>query len=353
MESPEEFTHVPQLTQVTDAYQEIIAHNREHTGIGNAIFSMMMASAESGDVISDEVNISDTDVEKVKPSFSEKLDSTVTQGDMNAELQDIFHSETFLRIGIKIAPLGGQVVSGDGQKAASTELVPMVENTELFVEFLSTQEPEAFEAREENLELISGTVKNLQRTIFECFKKTQEGESDADKAMKREFGENALRTFIAIDEQYQRLGLREPSIYSGYLQVENSGMLDDTYKNRSKAEGYLRSYKELENYVKYWGDDVLEEYIQIGPLDRLAESKAWAIDGLNDKFNKEVDEIVQLIGPEKTTNLGIEAARAELSGINRALTQIDDPENWMNAVPGSRELFERNLLRIQNVTGDI
>lgn len=351
MQTPEEYSHIPQLTQITDAYMEIKAHNSKHTGLGVAMVGIVRAAAESDDVLStDEALYSNT--EEPQTSMTEMIGQVVSEGDMNAELQDIFHGDTFLRIGIKIAPLGESIVSVDGNKATTTELVPMIENTELFVEFLSTLNPEAFEDNVETLTLIRDTLQNLQTTIFKCFKKPIDGETSETIEMKREYGVNALRTFIAIDEQYQRLGLRTPAFYQEYLEADKTGMLDDSYKNRREAEMYARSYNELENYVKYWGGDVLEEYIEIGPIDRLSESKAWVIDGMQDRFDEEIDSIIRLIGPEKTTKLGIEAANAELAGIRTALHQMDDPDNWMNTIPGSREIFEKRIKRLQSVIGE-
>ncbi len=351
MTNPEELNLIPSLPEVTDSYLDILAHNSEHTGFGALFGGILKATVEQNEVLADDVNDTTATAPSEYIDISEKLNQQTSEGDMDAELKDIFHGDIFMRIGIKIAPFGNNLEDGSGKKVASTELVPLIENTELFVDFLSHQTTDEIEKNNDNLKLMSDVLSTLQKTIVECFRRPEDETNQELSESLQRHGEDALRTFLALDEQYIKLGLDMPQVYKTYLDQEGSQVTNVDWRNRRDAQMHLRAYGELLNYVKYWGQDVLPEYIEFGSLDRMTEPNQWAMDGMQDKFEDLISRMMGLVGPERTTNFGIEVAKAMQVGIEKTIAEMDaNPDDWRNHQPGGREFYNRNLQRLKSVT---
>jgi hypothetical protein len=90
--------HIPTLSEVTEAYGDIVAHNKRYTNVGAALANAIVAMTE---VL--EAETSD--------DWHERAGKRVVEGEGNADLQELFHEDTFTRIGIKMLPWGMQVRS--------------------------------------------------------------------------------------------------------------------------------------------------------------------------------------------------------------------------------------------------
>jgi hypothetical protein len=315
--------HVPSLDTVNAAYNEVLDYNNRHTGwgvgIGKMMKSMIQAQIENPEGSEDEVSA----------SAAKKEEEATTEGDMHGELQKIIHEDTFMRIGIKLSPLGSYLGDTEGQRKGSAELLPIVENVELYTEFLSSLDPQEVQKDEKSIALFSDTISTLRQIVAVCYGEKPEVISNEEHKALMQYGEDALRTFLKIDDVYKKIGLDNPELFKSYLEAEQSGYSDEAWKRRDQAEKYLNNYKGLENYVNYWGRGVLPEYIATGSMESLAEDKRPYLDGMHDKLVKKVDDIVDLTKSERTRGFGVEAAQAMLTGLRETVKQMDEqPEEW-------------------------
>ena len=345
-QDPEKNKHVPPLQEVTDAYAEVAEHNEKYTSTGAAFRHIVNG------LITDAVLANDEDSVIVKPSELPGDHPAVIEGDMDAELQEMFHGDTFARIGIKLYPIGGENIrSFNGRRAASTELEPTIVNTQLYLDFLRQQTKEGVNRHDENFKLMADVVKTLKKVINIAY--TEGAKDFPGSELLIQHGEDALRTFIAIDEQYQRLGLDMPARYAEYLQAPQTGYLDEAWRNRQVAQEYQETYNEIQAYVHYWGEDVLAEYIAVGSPVELSKPKEWAADNTMSKLDELVETIAKLVGPERTTKFGLQSAKAALDGVEATLGIMDqDSGNWMNKMDGARAGFERNIKRLNALLGN-
>lgn len=162
---------IPSLEEADAAYSDILTHNREHTGLGPAMAKMMIALMESDDVVSIE---EDYDESESRTDISSKIDQmqqeAVVEGDMDAELQDMFHSDTFTRMGIRLAPSGNFVrkAGDEGEQVTSKALEPMIDNAELYSDFLATLSPDVVDPY--GNPLLTDTLQGLRKTIGAAFR---------------------------------------------------------------------------------------------------------------------------------------------------------------------------------------
>lgn len=288
--------HIPSPQAVATAYGEVLEHNKRHAGFRAGFGNLFRA------VIEAEVANPDTAAEDIYAAANEKAGESTIEGDMQGELQGILHDDTFMRIGVRLAPLGSQLVGNTSERASSTELMPMIENTQLFVDFLGQHEPEALQKDANNLALVNDVITTLQRTIATCYGEMPDDLPEDQLQATRQYGEDALRTFLQIDEAYKRLGLSNPV---------------------------------LEDYVTYWGRGVLPEYLAIGPMEDLATDKLPYFDGMHDKLVAKTDNIVALIQMDHAHDFGVEAAQAMLAGIEKT-------EKAMEAKPDDLFVSDHN-----------
>lgn len=328
--------HIPSLEVVTAAYADVLAHNDKHTGIGAGFGNLLTAMMEAEDD-----NQDDSD-EDIYATVGEKISRITTESDMQGELQGILHEDTFTRIGLRLAPLGNHLVSDSGESAASAELLPMLANTELYIDFLSQLDAEEVQADDSNFALMADVVTTLQKTIAICYKTSED--MPVDEQVIRQYGEDALRSFLQIDEAYIRLGLDKPASYEQYVaQGAGGNVLADQWRSYNKATRYLVAYEALQEYVTYWGRGVLPEYLQIGSAEYLAEDKLPYFDGMHDRLIEKTDEIVTLTHTDRTREFGIEAAQAMLAGIEKTAQMMEvEPEEWF--------VSERNKVLLADLT---
>lgn len=360
---------MPSLEVVTAAYGDILKHNSKHTGFGAMFSGMLKSLIESDDVI--DLDCPDATapihhVDEEKMSLDERMQEGVVEGDMNAELQDIFHSDAFLRVGIKIAPFGKHVIDAERKAVTSTELVPIIENTSLFTEFLGRLKPE--DAQEEGAEtFLFDVVANLSRVVDICFgEKKHKSLSDEEKTATLEAGEDALRTFVTIDPEYKRLGIdgvamrkRVEGISKELSDFLNSGQhrevpaeISDEYRKYEENLQKMRIYEGISSKVYYWGRGLLPEYLtaQDGqyltpPEEQGFGPSQWHKDG-GQYYWQEAFEFLSKLGQSESTKLFAEEVRQGLvASLDAALGELNDPSKDVNCRDQEDDLVNiRNAL---------
>lgn len=334
--------NTPSLETVTTAYSEVLDHNEQHTGYGAFFGNLLKAMMEAQDA-----NPETSSAQDIHTAVNEKVNDATTESDMQGELQGILHEDTFMRIGIKLAPLGSQITSTTGERASSTELLPIVENTQLFIDFLEQQDPEEFQQDASNLALTTDVVTTLQKTVAACYGKLSEDMPEEQQQAAQQHGEDTLRTFLEIDDTYKRMGLDNPDLYQQYIAEGKTGYIDDQWKRHHTATTYLSTYKTLEEYVTYWGRGVLPERLATGSMESLATDKLPYFDGMHDHLAAEVGDIVALTQTEHTHQFGVEAAQAMLAGIEKTSKKMDEePDEWF-ALESNRKLLDNLIAKLR------
>ena len=345
----------PNLQLVISAYSDILDHNRKHTGYGAMFKGMLGGLLENKEVLYIEnlKSSAPNSSEELYREIEDKFQEGIIKGDMHAELQDIFHNDTFMRAGIKIAPFGQFGTSTEGNAVTSTELVPIIENTSLFTEFLSNLQPEVVQTADAET-FLCDVVANLSKVTNVCFdKRKQEGLSDDEKAAALVAGEDALRTFISIDQEYNRLGLNGAALrervnsiskeLSDFLKSGRGGIVPtelseeySQYNNQSK----LRIYENMSNCINYWGRNLLPEYLiaQGGqyltpPNEQAFGPSDWQKDGGQYHWQEAFDFLNQLEKEDRTKPFATEVRRALITSLESVLTELDDQAKdlyWKN-----------------------
>jgi len=339
----------PDRKVVTEAYGDILEHNRTHTGFGamfKGILSGLMENPEAIGVDNPDATVPQS-VEDVDNGVSDNLAAGVVEGDMNAELQDIFHSDTFLRAGIKIAPFGQFGSSGEGKAITSTELVPMIANTSLFSEFLGKLQPEDVHDEGTSI-LLSDVVANLSRVTGVCFDTGKQKDlSDDEKTQLAEAGEDALRTFVTIDPEYTRLGIdgaamrqRVEGISTELADFLGSGQggavpaeVSDEYSQNGKNQDKMRVYEGMNNRVHYWGKNLLSEYIEAQngqyltpPAEQGFGPANWQTDGGQYHWQEAFDFVRGLEQDERTKAFTEEVRQGLVTSVDTALAALEDTD---------------------------
>jgi len=323
-----EHPSVPSIREIVDAYSNIVSHNKEHTSLG-ALFSAFILSTHSDPESSKDFVITENpeDVSVIDApqdsGLSTELSQHVVKGDMSAAVQDILHSKLFEHIGIAIRPYGSSLVTRDGEQAASKELVPILSNSAIYGDFLKTLKPEDIASNDVLRKMVDALNRNLIGIIKLAFNRTMvelaaETPIDADSTS---VGEDALRTYTEHETEYERLG------------VEDS---------------------KLKNYVKYWGQNVLPEYLKaesgqlLTPTDTQGFGPtAWHQDSggypgweksiqLVDLFAS--DARTEPLSQEVRTNL-IQSVKVALSELSKILPK-DRYDHIKNAEPNLENVLQ-------------
>jgi hypothetical protein len=338
------YGHIPPASEVTNAYGQIVAHNDARTGLGRGMGTMIVAMVEQ-DLAEDEG--------REPRSLDEIMEAGKTEDDMYGEVEAMVHGDVLERIGITLKPLGEHLATAgadgeEGHQVTSSKLVPVVSNTELFTDYLSTLDGEAVHNDEQALQLTTDVVNTLQSNIASAV--LAETDNETERAVLNEFAEDGLRTFAAMDAKYKELGIDSPAAYQRRLEAGSPQYLGDDYNRWVDAQRYERTYRELEDYVTYWGRGVLPERVKFGPTEAMAdpENMTYYFDGMQDHLASEVDDVIGLIGPENTTEYGEELAQAKLSAMERVLE--DMPGQWYDG-DRNRTLLQDNITRLRAVVG--
>lgn len=322
----------PSKEVVSDAYGDILKHNKEHTGFGALLGNVMKTVLK--DVRAD-VQVSD---------------DIVAEGDMDAALQDIFHNDTFTRIGIKAAQFGEYSTDLDGTAVTSKEIVPIIDNPSLFTEFLGTLKPE--DTHDKQLgKLLADVVANLNKLVeLSSSDDAVATMSDDERAQITELGLDALRTFLAFDDEYARLkvdstGLTNQAdaisdelkgVMSARLQYKVGGLspdLREEYQTFEESKRRAKSYTSLARKVGYWGRDILAEGIIADKNEYLTPPSEqgfgptnWHKDGGQRHWTAALAFLTQLQQSERTQEFGAEVQTGLLASIDAALAEIETAE---------------------------
>jgi hypothetical protein len=310
---------------VASAYADVLAHNERHAGFRAGIGNILKA------IIDTEDSHPDAPAEEISASINQKQHEAAEEGDIFGELQEILHENTFMRIGVKLAPMGNRLANTVGTRASSTELVPFIDDAELFTDFLGHVNPEEIQQDESSLALVTDIITTLQKTVAACYDKIPEhSPEELQKAMQQN-GEDTLKKFLKIDEAYKKAGLDNPAVYQRYIAEGTSEYLDDQWIRHNTATEYLASYRTLEDYVTYWRRGVLPEYIQIGSMEYLAQDALPFLDGMHGNLLQKVDEVTSLTQADRTREFGVEAASALLLGLEETTKEIEEnPDAWFS-----------------------
>lgn len=331
---------IPPLAEVSGAYADILEHNSKNTGMGAFMLTLINSQIEDHEA---------RQTGQTPRTSDEVIESAKTEADMQGELRDVFHGDVLARIGVRVAPLGEHVTSGEGQQVSSSALVPMVNNVELYTGFLSGMAPEEIQGDENALRLTSDIINTMRNLVVAGA--TVRVEDEAQKGAVQEYVEDTLRAFTAIDDEYTRLGIDNPLSYQRALEAGEPRWLNEEWQYYNQAKTFRANYDELRNYVTYWGRGVLPEYIAVGSMESLESPKTYYFDGLHDRATEDIERIVSLIGPERTTQFGREAAAAMVKGFENTLEKLDTPEGAWADLPRNRELMVNGIARLREVAG--
>ena len=179
--------------------------------------------------------------------------------------------------------------------------------------------------------------------IIICFDPTQrQSLSEDEQAAATEYGEHSLRTFLAIEPEYQRLGLDAKTLreeyaqqpYGGHysepgedaIQEEKDGYAEYTAYN--EAQDLINTCDTLNNYVTYWGRNILPEYI-VGrqyitpPKEQGFGPAGWHYDGGQRHWPEAMDFLAQMESDSRTSDFGEEIRRNLILSVDTALQEID------------------------------
>ncbi len=350
--SPEEQSrpdHIPSLEVVNTAYSEIVAHNKRHTGMGVGFGNIFQAIIEADNPISDDPNDPQPlPAEDIYAAVNEKMKQSTTEGDMHGELQEMLHEDTFMRIGIKMGPFGNHMVNGLGERTTSTALVPLIENTELFKDFLATVSPEEVAVDAEDL-LPSAVLGNLRKTVATCFDPEQLREAPELQEAATQVGEDALRTFLELEPEYKRLGLDSESLRAKLADIpEGTGLYE-------RVKGRADNYATMQGYVEYWGRDLLPEFIEADkgqylkkPEDQGFGPASWHYDGGQRYWGPALEFVAALGQEDRTKEFGEEVRQGLVHSLDTGIKEIDDGVR----IDGSKQIWfskQRNdLVNVKN-----
>ncbi len=359
-------SHIPSMDEVGAAYSQILDHNERHAGIGVAFRGILKASIhgevidyeEAGDTTTGSAALlNPEESSELEDKAAENIQRGVVEGDMDADLQEILHADIFMRIGIKISPFGQTIKNGLEERSSSTELLPAVNNTELYKEFLENIKPD--EVNIGNQQFFANVLGTLQKIIEVFFDNEQlGGVPPEDRRAARQYGEDALRTFVAIAPEYKRLGLDAESLRrklatrpEGTYNFEDMHNKTGTYlahQAYEQAQTAADTYDTLEAYVEYWGRDLLSEYMAIDSVELLEAPATRYLDGVQHRLTEKVDEIIRIPESGRTHNFKTEAATALLAGVEKGIKEMDNnPDAW-HASDENRELLKLTAVRLRD-----
>ena len=344
--------YLPTVESVKDAYGEILTHNQRYTGFGNIFAQVIEAVVEQADLLEP------PEVGSMAGSIRSRTERSKTEGDIYGELQLIVHADMFDRIGLKILPrpegkrlipISDQETISDGFKqplASSRELVPVIYSSELLVDFLRNLDAERVGDNEELLRLITDILANLKETVAIAYSQPASEAFDKKGCLLVEYADDSLRHFVVLDQALQNLGMRRPVIYDQHLLDEDT---IHGWQDRRHAEKYFDSYKQLEDYVLYWGRGLLREYLAVGPAANMRDPQRTLgyFDGMTHKMTEQVNRIVNLVNSEHTFHYGIESSEAMLAGMREALNIMDENPGHCFASAKNRRVLLENITWLQ------
>ncbi len=315
----------PSLDEVASAYSQILDHNERNSGF-SSLFRVSIQAAIDSD------SSPDSDLGTIINSkFDQDKDDALAIG----EVMDIFHGNLFGRIGIVAMPLKGYF--SEGRALNEGTLLPIVEDPKLYVNFISSLDSNEVQNDVNKIALMSDVIKSLDKIVEVVYKNKPK---DVDQEKLDQVGENALRTFMMIDEAYRQLGLENPEIYQKFIAEYKPDSSLDLSRKASKAREYLSSYKRLEESVAYWTRGVLPEYFETGPMSSLSAGKEYYFDGGHDRLREKTYYVLSLLHENRTREFGLEASSALLSGIKKTYAEMEENSTLWYAIESNKELLQ-------------
>lgn len=229
--SPEnENSEIPLPAEIDQAYNDVIVRSRSNGNIGNLIATLMEATIEANDVIDlgDEETTTQPKTETME-LFKQKVGQQKTESEMGNELQTILHEDLFLRIGIKIIPAGSYISDPEGNRVTATSLEPALGSVSLFKSYTDTLTPNNASGSNLLQDIASGLKLRIDKAV--TAQNSQEF-TDEQKTMLQEIGMDALRAWTELEPSYEKLSVDGQAI------------------------------KYLNEYPKYWAQDMLSEFIE-------------------------------------------------------------------------------------------
>ncbi len=310
--------HLPAVDVVTAAYSEVTNHNRSKTGLGAALFGIIetLLPPEAITLDEDEGKLLHIEEEPTNQATNVEQGSTkrVVEGDMEGEVVELLHSDMFLRIGVRMAPLGSYWgFGGESGRITSVELQPVLENSTLFHDFLESVPTDHSETA--NLHpLVNGVLGTIGKQVRLGFDPAavQGQELPVSPDELRSLGEDGLRKFVEIEEELERLGL------------------DNSYPAEALKEA-----------VKYWGDGILAEFyvadatgVMQGVNSKTFSPSEWQRDASREFLEGRWEAIVEAIKFAKANPKAkkfaeelIDRAMAHLEFARKDFVEVDSQYN--------------------------
>lgn len=329
----------PSLEEILSAHADICEHNDTHTGLA-AVFRSLAGSilkgaqeaSGSNDESSEQAGFMPfDDPEVLSKRIQQGTQESVLEGDMHADIQEILHSETFMRAGITLAPIGEYVTSESGAARTSKELVPLVTNSALYTEFLQTLSQDDVRS-EQARAFLCDIVANLSKVVDTAYDRNVRTTVPEELYMQaREVGEDVMRTFVEINYEHERLGVGSEGLRQLYEEsLSNSS--DDFTANRQRRN-HLKAYEGMQKRIDYWGRGLLTEYIvaekeqYLTPPDeqRFGPSQ-WQMDGGQYRWKQALDFVDELEQQDYTKLFADEVRESLLTSVDVALAGLEDPD---------------------------
>lgn len=322
---------IPSIGAVNAAYADIVAHNRKYASMGGSMINTLRAFMES----SEPIDYTDPDAPEPTEDpekFDEHMERAVTEGDMRGELQGILHEDILMRIGVKVAPSGSHMANALGERSTSTPLVARIANTELYKDFLGTLKPEDVENSKDQ-HFLQALLDGLQAKVSR----------PVDSAEQ----EDAMRTFIAIVPEYERLGLDAKTLRAkfpekpagtGYAWLSEDATQEQKAEQAAhdaynQADQAAHTFEVMEEYVIYWGRNILPEFITakngqyLTPPEKQGFGPArWQYDGGQPNWGPALEFVAKLAQDGRTRDFAEEVRKALVSSLDEAIRKIDGGE---------------------------
>ena len=324
----------PSLQAITDSYQEVINFNNKHTGMSIGIMNILRATLEYEESVETSTSV-----------FEEALEKANSEDSMHKELTQIVNEDILRSIGVSLQH-GSQLKSSTGASISAPKLIPTIADIDMFQGFLSKQSKTEIQSDDKNFDLIIDLVKDIKKRVVEGATPFPESIDQYMVQACRYSGELALKHYDYIHDDLKTLGLDKPDYFIELLQKEAPAYLGEEYSMYTKAKQHIETSHELEEYLEYWGRDLLIQYVRTGSPEQLQKDKIMYLDGehMNIRLNKQTDYIIDLCNSQNDNekDYGVTSAKNILQGINTTITLMENNQDeWY--VSEENEIFLKFL----------
>lgn len=347
-ESPEP---IPPLAEVAAAYHDVSVYNYRHTGMARAMAGFFSSEVRIADEGNGDEGVERSDGSAASPAVGEAIERRLSraesrqmEGDATSEINELIHGATFAAVGVEMVH-----VSTDGSFTAfgprdlADEVKPLVVDLDRYVEFLGTLDKDELQSNVRNLAMPTDIIHTLEGIVRRGYGEL-EPESEADDDY-RETATWALRTFAKMEPEYERLGIDKPELYQQLLEISDPDLTE--WEKQGQAERYLAAYDRLKNYVRYWGRDVLPEYMELYDELSVGPQTGYFEFDMTDQLAARVDRILELQKEDRTRKFGTEAARAKFQSLTQTLQNLAIRESRQINTRQNRKFIRDQLERLR------